>query len=149
MPVHFPLEFHPLLLRLADLLFLLRKLVSPPSDFRLAAHDIFRNDFRLRPRFFRLRLADLNFHLQQIKLVPGQLGVQMLQFQHELLVAPRLARLALERPDLPFYLANQVRHPQQILFRRLQLAQRLLFLRLEFGDARRLLKYQAALLRFA
>jgi len=52
-----------------------------------------------------LGLAHLDFHLKKIELMPRQLRVQMLQFQHELLVTPRLARLPLQRPDLPFDLA--------------------------------------------
>jgi hypothetical protein len=71
-----------------------------------------------------------------------QLRVQMLEFEHQLLVTAGLAGLALERADLAFDFADQVGHAQQILLGGFQLAQRLLFLRLEFGDARRLFKNQ-------
>ena len=45
------------------------------------------------------------------------------------LVAPRLARLPLQRTDLPLHFLDDVREPQQVRLGRLQLAQRLLLLR--------------------
>ena len=81
--------------------------------------------------------------------MPRKLGVQMLQLLHELLVAARLAGLALQRADLPLDLADQVGHAQQVLLGGFQFAQRLFFLRLEFGDARGLLENHPPVLRLA
>src|SRR5438552_1054639 len=78
-----------------------------------------------------------------------QLSVQMLQLLRDLLVPPRLARLALQGTDLPLHFADQVLHAQQILFGVFQFPQRFLFLRLKLGDARRFFKYRPAIVRFA
>ena len=52
-----------------------------------------------------------------------QLGVEVLQFLDELLVAPRLAGLALERADLAFDFADEVGHAEQVLLGAFELAQ--------------------------
>ncbi|GIT77729.1 MAG: hypothetical protein Ct9H300mP32_1110 [Verrucomicrobiota bacterium] len=50
------------------------------------------------------------------KLMPGKLAFQSLKFVHELLVAPGLAGLTLERANLPFYLYGWCRTPQKGFF---------------------------------
>ena len=94
-------------------------------------------------------MAFINLGLQQVKLVPRQLGIEVLQSLRQLPVAARFARLPLERTDLPFDFAHQVGHPQQVLLGIFEFPQRLFLLRLVFGDARGLLKNHPPLLRFA
>ncbi len=81
--------------------------------------------------------------------MPRELCVQVLQLLHELLVAARLPGLALERTDLPFHLADEVRDAQKILFRVFELPQRFLLLRLELRDAGGFLKNHPAIFRLA
>ena len=59
-------------------------------------------------------------------MMPRQLGVQMLDLEHQLLVTARLARLPLQRADLPFDFANQVGDAQEVLLGVFQPAQGLL-----------------------
>ena len=94
-----------------------------------------------------LPLADLR--LQLIELVAGKLGIQVLQFGAKLFVAPRLARLALQRADLAFDLPHQVGDPHQILLGVFQLPQSLFLLRLVLGDPGGLFKDHSAVFRFA
>ena len=63
-----------------------------------------------------------------------ELGVEMLKFGGKLLVAARLAGLALERADLAFHLADEVGDAQQVLLGVFEFAQRLALLRLVLGD---------------
>src|SRR5208283_4400144 len=66
-----------------------------------------------------------------------------------LLVAARLAGLALERPDLPFHFADEISDTQQVLVGVFQFAERLPFLALVFGDAGGFLENEAPVLGFA
>ena len=81
--------------------------------------------------------------LQEIELMAGQLGVQVLQLMGKLLVATRLAGLALQRADLAFYFADQIGNSKQVLLRIFQLAKRFLFLRFEFCDPGRFFENHA------
>ena len=94
-------------------------------------------------------LAFGNFSLQDIELMPRELGVQMLQLVHQRFVPARLARLALERTDLAFDFADQVGHAQEILVGVFELAQRFFFLRFELGDSCGFLKDHPSVIRFA
>ena len=85
--------------------------------------------------------------LQGVELPLRRVRFQHLQIADQRLITPRLARLPLERTDLPLDLFHDVLEPQQICLRGLQLAQRLALLRLVFRDARRLLENRAPVLR--
>ena len=61
------------------------------------------------------------------------------------LIAPRLARLPLQRTDLTLHFFDDVADAQQIRFGRFEFAQRFLFLRLEFRDPGRFLENTAAI----
>ncbi len=70
-----------------------------------------------------------------------------LQLGEEILIALRLARLALQRIDLAAHLAEDVLDAEEVRLGVLELAERLFLLAFEFGDARRLLEDGAAVLR--
>jgi hypothetical protein len=86
---------------------------------------------------------------EDVVLVAGQLGFQVLQVGDDLLVAPGLAGLALERTDLAFHLADQVGDAQEVLLGLFQLAKGFLLLGLEAGDAGGFLEHQTAVLGLA
>ena len=132
-----------------DLRPLLGKLFAQDADFAFDAQNAFRQRLDFGAQFFHLRGAGLDVGLQDVKLVAGQLGVQMLEFGHQLLVTAGFASLALERTDLALDFADQVGDAQEVLFGGFEFAQRLLFLRLEFRDARRFLKHQPPVFRLA
>ena len=67
-------------------------------------------------------LALPNGFLKLPELMPGELALQVLELVHELLVAPGLAGLTLERADLPLDFADGVRRAQQILLGVVELA---------------------------
>jgi hypothetical protein len=50
------------------------------------------------------------------------------------LIAARLSRLSLERPDLAFHFLDDVADAQQVRFRRLEFAERFFLLRFVFGN---------------
>ena len=74
--------------------------------------------------------------------------VRLEQFQiaEQRLIAPRLARLPLERADLPFHLADDVDDAQEIRLRGLQLPQRLFLLGLVLRDTGGFFENGAAIL---
>ncbi len=147
--INLALEFQPALLHLVDLMLQGRKLVPQLRDLLLMPQHTGGNRFDFHAQLFRRALALVDFALQHVKLMPRELRVQMLQLLHELFVAARLPGLALERTDLPFHLADEVRDAQKILFRVFELPQRFLLLRLELRDAGGFLKNHPAILRFA
>src|SRR5436305_10709575 len=73
----------------------------------------------------------------------------MLHLQRKLLILPRLARLPLQRPDLPLHFANEIGHAQEILISIFEFAQRLFLLRFIFRDAGGLLENHAPVFWFA
>jgi len=94
-------------------------------------------------------LAFGNLGLQLVELMPRELGIQVLEFSSELLVAAGFARLALERADLALDFPDEVGDAQQILLGIFELAQGLLLLRLVLGDPGGLLEDHPAVLRLA
>ena len=83
---------------------------------------------------------------QRVELPLRRVRLQHFQIADQGLVASRFSRLPLERTYLPLHLFHNVREPQQIRLRGLQLAQRLALLRLVFRDARRLLENRPPIL---
>src|SRR5215831_3224005 len=61
------------------------------------------------------------------------------------LIAPRFARLTLQRTDLTLHFLDDVADAQEIRFGRFEFAQRFFFLRLVFGDPSRFLENTAAI----
>ena len=80
-----------------------------------------------------------------VKLVP-EVRVQQPQVAGQRLVPPRLARLPLERAELPLDLADHVGQAGQVGFGLFEFARGFLALALVFGDARRLLENRAPVL---
>ena len=76
--------------------------------------------------------------------MPRELRLELGQFIKRGLVAARLAGLALERTDLPLHFADDVGETDEIGLGVLELAQRFLFLALEFRDAGGFLENRAA-----
>ncbi len=66
--------------------------------------------------------------------MPRELRIEVLKFDLNLFVAPRLARLSLQRTNLALHFPNEIGDAQKILLGRLQFAQRFFFLRLELRD---------------
>src|SRR5439155_9310252 len=139
-PVRLALQLQTALLGRADLVFEFAQAPAQMRDLVFGPQDMFRTAFHRSPLFFDGGLLVPNPGLEHVKLMASKLGVEMLQFGHELLAPARLAGLALERTDLPLHFTNQVANAQQVLFGVFQFAKRLPLLRLEFGDARRLLE---------
>ena len=90
-----------------------------------------------------------DFLVEHVKLPPGPLGLQILQFSLEGLESPCLAGLPLQRTNLAFHLANEVLDAQEVLLGALEFAQGLALLLLEAGNARGLLEHQATVVRLA
>ena len=107
---------------------------------RLARLRNRRLDFLAVRRVLFQRLVEL------VDLLLGHVDVEPAQLVAEFLVLLRLADLPLQRADLPLHLPQDVRLAQQVLLGLLDLPQRLLAVRLELGDARRLLEHRAAVL---
>ena len=89
-------------------------------------------------------LLDLGAHLREA--VASDEDVQLPEFLHQRLVAPRLAGLPLERDDLALDLAEDVREPQEVGLGLLQLADGLALVGLELGDAAGFFEYLPAIL---
>ena len=142
-------EFEPLLARCVDFSVEVGEAMPKLLKLVLAAQDTLRKVFHLRTKLLALNRALGNLALQAIELMPRELRVEMLQLHRDLLVAAGLASLALERADLPLHLADEVIDAQQVLVGVLELAERLLLLRLELRDARRLLEHHAPVLGLA
>src|SRR5580765_4043534 len=95
-PVEPAFQFEPAMLRLADLMFQLRK---SPAQLRYSifiAQNICRASFDLLTQLLDPPLALAYLRLQHVELVAGELRVQMLQLDHELFVTTGLAGLALQ-----------------------------------------------------
>ena len=75
------------------------------------------------------------------------MSVEHLQVRMQRLISPRLARLSLQRPNLPLHFLNDVADAQQIRFCRFQFAERFFFLRFVFSDSGRFLKNAAPIFR--
>ena len=118
-------------------------------DFIFSPQHIGRAGFNRESQFFDRGLSSANLSLQHVELVPRELRVQVLQFDRQLFVALRLSRLALERADLPLHFTNEIADAQEILIGIFEFAQRLAFLRFEFGYARGFLEDHPAVFRFA
>ena len=104
---------------------------------------------RVGDGLFRVALV-LRVHLEReverLDLALRDVDVQPAQLVAQLLVALRLAHLALERADLPLHLAQHVCLAQEVLLRLVDLAQGLLAVCLELGDAGGLLEHAAPVL---
>ena len=148
-PLEFGLQVGAFFLRLVHLFFNRTALLPRLVDQRLFAlncpGEIIRPPLELTDGLLALPDGFLNLP----ELMPRELAFKILEFLHELLVAPRLAGLTLERADLPLDLADGVGHAQQILIGVVEFSQRLFFLRLEARDASRLLEHQPPVVRFA
>ncbi len=149
MPVHLPLQFQPALLRLTHLAVQFRQPRAHRLERLLLLEDAARVPRDLLAQLLQPPAQTPQLRLRQVKLIPRQLRVQVLQLVHQLLVTPRLARLPLQRAYLTLHLADQVLKPRQVLLRVIQLAQCLLLLLFKLGDARRLLEDHPPLLRRA
>src|SRR2546430_1993085 len=72
----------------------------------------------------------------------------MLKFERDSFVAAGFASLTLQRTDLALHFADEIGDAKEILLGVFQFAERFLFLRLEFGDARGFFEDHAAILGF-
>ena len=73
--------------------------------------------------------------------------IQYPHFVQQGFITARFVRLPLEGTDLAFDLLHDVGQPDKVRVRVLQFAERLLFLRLVFGDARRFFENRPTILR--
>ena len=126
------------------------ELVQSVSSFREIAFAIV--DLAPRRTLFLIDAFDLAAALRELVFELFQLFARMvriedLQIREQRLISPRLARLALQRTDLPFDLFNDVADAQQIRFSRFELAQRFALLRLIFCNPGRFFKNRAAIFR--
>ena len=104
---------------------------------------------RVGNRLLRLALAfrvHLEREVERLDLALRDVDVQPAQLVAQFLEALRLAHLALERTDLPLHLAQHVGLAQEVLVRLVDLAQGLLAVGLELGDAGGLLEDAATVL---
>ena len=143
------LKLQTLVLRLADVVLQLGQPLAQLRDFIFAAQHVSAANLDFRAQLFHCGLPLGDFVLEQVEVMAGQLRIQVLQLQHELLVTPRLSSLTLQGADLPFHFPDQIRHAQQILLRVFEFAERLALLCFEFGDCRRFFEYHAPIFRFA
>jgi hypothetical protein len=81
-PIDLVLQFEGLLLGMIDSLFQLSELIAELGDLMLPAQNVLRTNFDLDAQLPDRILPLPNFCLKHVKLMPGQLGVQMLQLQH-------------------------------------------------------------------
>ena len=145
----FALQFQPALLLRGDFVLQFHEPFAQLGDFIFKAEDVVRTGFNFVAKIFHRGLAPGNLALQHVKLMPRELGFEMLQFVLNLFVAAGLARLTLERTDLALHFLDGIGDAQEILLGVFQLAERFFFLRLEFCDARRLLENHPAIFRLA
>ena len=96
-------------------MFQFRETATELGHFILGAEDVRGGglDFIAQP--LSRRLALLNPGLEHVELVAGELSIEVLEFLGNLLVAARLAGLALQGADLAFDLPDQVSHAQKVL----------------------------------
>ena len=73
--------------------------------------------------------------------------IERSQIGEQRLITSRLAGLALQRPDLPLYLFDDVTDAQKVCLGRFQLAQCLALVRFVFCDAGRFFKNRAPIFR--
>ena len=73
------------------------------------------------------------------------MGIEYAKVRVQCLVAPRLARLSLQRADLALYFLDNVTDAQKICLGRFELAQRVAFLRFIFCNPGRFFKNRAAI----
>ena len=112
MPIHVAFQLHSAPLRLADLMFQFRQAFAELPDCAFVAHYIFGTALDFDSQFFDRTLSLADLRLKHVELMARNLRVQMLQLDHELFVAARLAGLALERTDLSLHFTNQVADAQ-------------------------------------
>ena len=136
-----------LLHRLRDRLLQLRERLARGLGLALSAFD-------LLVQLVQLALEDLQLASELVdllgvfrELLAGHVDIQPAHLLGQLLVAPGLAGLPLERDDLPLHLADHVGEAQKVGLGVFELAQRLLLVGLVFGDAAGLLEDGAAILR--
>ena len=110
------------------------ELAALRRDFVFVLLDLAFGRFLLLVEAPRRLTRLLEFSLERIELSARMMRVEHLQIGQQRLVAPRFARLPLERADLAFDLLDDVAEPQQVCFRRLELAQRLALLPFVFRD---------------
>ncbi|OQB91908.1 MAG: hypothetical protein BWX84_01186 [Verrucomicrobia bacterium ADurb.Bin118] len=142
-------QLQPALLRGGDAVFQFAELSAQRGNFAFALRHAMVRRLDFLPQLFGGGFPRADFALPHIKLMPRQLGVQVLQFRLQRPVPARLAGLALQRADLSFDLADEIADAQKILFRGFQFAQALAFLGFELGDAGGLFKNQPPVLGFA
>jgi len=94
----------------------------------------------------RVQLADAD--IERGETAAREENIEAAQLVAQLAILLRFARLALERADLAFDLADHVGETQQIRFGLIDLAQRFFAVSLELGDAGGLLENRAAVLWF-
>src|SRR5213082_2661649 len=75
------------------------------------------------------------------------MSVEHFQVRMQRLISPRLARLSLQRPNLPLHFLNDVADAQQIRFCRLEFAERFFLLRFVFRNPCGFFEYGALLFR--
>src|ERR1035441_6392651 len=123
--VNLALQLQPAVLPFADFVFQRRKPFAQVSDLIFAAQDAGGAGLKFVAQVVGGCLPVGNLNLQLVKLMAGELGIEVLQFLGKLFVAARLPGLALERADLAFHLANQVSDAHQILLGVFEFAERL------------------------
>ena len=110
--LEFCLQVGAFFLRLVHLFFDRATLLPRLVDQSLLALDCPGKVIRLALELADGLLALPDGFLNLPELMPGELAFQVLEFLDELLVAPRLAGLTLERADLPLDFADGVGHAQ-------------------------------------
>ena len=106
-----------------------------------------REDALVACQLFDLHRLQLTLAFKYGKLTARHGKLQTFQFFKLNTVSFGLFRGTLDGANLTPYLLNDIIDAQKVLVRLLELAQRFLFLRFEFGDACRLFKYFTAIIR--
>src|SRR6266704_1389079 len=125
----------------------LRQALAQLGNLIFMAQDLCGSSLDVISKRLRGGLALGDLRLQDVELMARKLCIQMLQLVGNLLVAPGLAGLSLQRSNLPLYFTNEVSHTQEILIRVLEFAQGLFLLRFIFCNTVRLLENHPAILR--
>ncbi len=128
-------ELEATLLGLIDFVFQFRELVAELEDFVLAAENAVGGFLQFSAELFEAGFAFGDFGLEDIELVAGELGFEVLEFFLDGAEAFGFSGLALERADLAFDFADEVGDAEEVLFRMFEFAEGLAFLGFEAGDA--------------
>lgn len=142
-------EFGAALLGGADFVFEFGEALAQLEDFVFGAEDGGGGGFDIDADGFGGLFAFADFLAEDVELVAGELGFEVLEFGDELFVAAGFAGLALERTDLTFDLADEVGGPEEVLFRLIEFTEGFLLLAFEPGDAGGFFEDETAVFGFA